>query len=114
MISLIWFGTNSIKIISNKESILFDPFIRFDKRNDKSFINNFKNIKNIFITHGHMDHSMDLSTIYKNENVKIHCTKSPYNRLKNEISINNLNLIKPGDVFNLDDIKIKVYNIVII
>ena len=109
MISLIWFGTNSIKITSNKESILFDPFIRFDKRNDKSFINNFKNTKNIFITHGHMDHSMDLSTIYKNENVKIHCTKSPYNRLKNEISINNLKLIKPGDVFNLDDIKIKVY-----
>ena len=45
MISLIWFGTNSIKITSNKESILFDPFIRFDKRNDKSFINNFKNTK---------------------------------------------------------------------
>ena len=109
MINLTWYGTNSIKITSNEESILFDPFIRFDKRNDKKIINNYKNVKNIFITHGHLDHTMDLKKIYKDENVKIHCTKTPYNKLKKEINVNNLTIIKPNDSFNIKDIKIKVY-----
>ena len=52
MTTITWYGTFSLKLRNNNDTILFDPFIRFDKRLDKNFKNNFYNVKNIFITHG--------------------------------------------------------------
>lgn len=104
---LTWHGTNSIKIETKNDCILIDPFIRYDKRKDKKFINNF-NCKNILITHGHIDHTMDLEYLYKDKDVKIYSTNIVFNRLKNILK-NKMHLIKPNDILIFNDIKIKVY-----
>lgn len=109
MLKFIWYGTNSIKLIYNNNSILFDPFIRYEKRNDSNFYKNFYDTKNIFITHGHIDHTMDLNILYKNKNVKIYTTKSPYKKLlKDKFNISNLVMIKHNDSFNNGSFNIKV------
>ncbi len=109
MLKLIWYGTNSVKLIYNNNSILFDPFIRYEKRNDSNFYKNFYDTKNIFITHGHIDHTMDLDMLYSDKNVKIHTTKSPYKRLlKDKFTKSNLVMIKHDDSFNVGSFNVKV------
>lgn len=108
MISITWYGTFSFKLES-KNKILFDPFIRYSKRKDKIFKNNFLDVKDIFITHGHLDHTMDLVKLYKNENVKIYTTLTPYNRLLNDgIKKDNLIKLNYNDNYRIDDIDITV------
>ena len=109
MIKLTWYGTFSIKLKTNKSKILIDPFIRYEKRYDEDFKDNFYNVKDIFITHGHLDHTMDLYTLYKDKNVIIHTTNTVYNRLiKEGFNANNLYKINYDDEFNIGDINIKV------
>lgn len=108
MINITWFGTASFKIEYKGASIIFDPFIRVDKINDKQFLNNFY-CENIFITHGHIDHTLDLPTIYSDRKVLIYVTNSPYQRLLKEgFSKTNLVKIEPGNNFKVGDITIKV------
>ena len=103
-----WYGTNSIKLTYNDKSILIDPFIRYNKKNDKDFINNFYDIKNIFITHGHIDHTLDLPYLYKNKDVKIHGTNCVYKRLNKLINKDKLIKIKHNDNFKYDVFNITV------
>ena len=108
MIYVTWYGTASVKIEYKDTSILFDPFIRVDKINDSSFLNNFI-CDNVFITHGHIDHTLDLPIIYNNKKVIIHATDSPYKRLLKEgFDSSSLTEIKPGDKFRFGDINVEV------
>lgn len=105
---LIWYGTNSIKIIDENNKIIIDPFIRYEKRNDLLF-QKFLIEKNVFITHGHIDHTLDIPNLYKNKNSNIYCTKSPYNRLTKYLKKDYLHLIKPNDIIKLNNFDIKIY-----
>lgn len=104
---LTWYGTNTLKFENDNTCILIDPFIRYDKRNDKEFINNF-DVKHILITHGHVDHTVDLPFFYKDKKVKIYCTNAPYNRLKELIDEEKLVKIKPEDKIKINNMYIKV------
>ena len=109
MTTITWYGTFSLKLRNDNDTILFDPFIRFDKRLDKNFKNNFYNVKDIFITHGHIDHTMDLVDLYKDKDVLIHTTICPYNRLLSDgISKDKLVKINYNDKFKVGKIDIKV------
>lgn len=109
MLKITWFGTATIKFDDKKNSLIFDPFIRIDKRNNDYFIKKMSKVKNIFITHGHIDHTMDLPIIFQDKVCNIHCTLSPYRRLiKEGINKNNLKLIKPTDNIKIGDFDITV------
>ena len=108
MTYLTWYGTNSIKITNNNKSILIDPFIRYNKKNDEQFINNFYNVKNIFIAHGQIDHTLDLDKLYKNKNVKIHVTNCVYKRLSKLLDNDKLVKVNYNDNFKIDNFDIKV------
>ena len=110
MLNFIWYGTNSFKIYDNDNSILFDPFIRFSKIKDKSFYKNFTDEKNIFITHGHIDHILNIPKLYKNKNCKIYALKNIYKRLlKRGIKKNQLVHIDYNETINLGKFKIVTY-----
>ena len=109
MIKLTWYGTYSIKLSCDDDKILFDPFIRYEKRNNTCFKENFLNTKNIFITHGHMDHTMDLYNLYKNKDVLIHTTKSVYERLiKEGFPTKKLHKLNYNETYNIGKINIEV------
>lgn len=109
MLNLYWYGTFSFKLESNSSKILIDPFIRYDKIDDSDFINNFLDVEDVFITHGHLDHTAHLKRIYNNKKIKIHVTKTPYKRLlKDGLSYNQLVNINYGDMLNTGNFSIKV------
>lgn len=110
MLSVKWYGTMSLEIKYNNQSLIIDPFIRYNKRNDKAFISNMSKYKNIIITHGHIDHTVDLPNLYKNKKCKIYCTKCVCKRLiKNNLTKHQLVEIKPNDSFKINNFNIKVY-----
>lgn len=104
-----WCGTNSIIIYDDKKSIIVDPFIRYDKRFDDSYIKELSQEKNILITHGHVDHVLYLPYLYKNKKCKIYCMNSVYKRLlKRNIDEKNLVKINYDDNFKIDDFNVDV------
>ena len=105
-----WYGTNSFKLYDENNSILIDPFIRYDKRKDIKYYQIFTKEKNILITHGHIDHILDIPSLYKDRKCNIYCLKTIYKRLsKRGISKDNLNEIHYNDYFNIKDFNITVY-----
>ena len=105
-----WYGTNSFKLYDEKDSIIFDPFIRYDKIHDLDYKKNFSTEKYIFITHGHIDHILDIPKLYKDCSCKIYCLDVIYKRL-NKRGLNNKQLIKINysDNIKIDNFAIKVY-----
>ncbi len=105
---LTWYGTNSIKINNSNKSILIDPFVRYDKKYDNKYIDNFRSTKHIFITHGHIDHTLDLPMLYKNKNVKIYVTNCVYKRLSKLIDSRKLVKVNYNDNYKIDDFNITI------
>lgn len=109
MSSLEWYGTFSFKLSCGKDNILIDPFVRYDKMDDSLFRDKYYNVDNVLITHGHIDHTLDLVDLYENRDVMIHLTKSPYRRLLKEgIADSKLKIVKPNDIIDIGNIKINV------
>lgn len=107
MVSFVWYGTNSIKLSCNGNSIIFDPFIRYDKKKDKKFVNNLI-CNDVFLTHNHIDHASDIKNIYKNNESNIYCTSTPYLYFLKK-NVKNIKLISYGDWIKLNNFKVKVY-----
>ena len=97
---LIWHGTASVEAICREGRILFDPFVPFPGSPVKTRIEDFDGFSQIFITHCHFDHVMNLPEIVKrNPGVLIHCTRAAYDQLhrKGRIPAKNLSLLSFGD-----------------
>lgn len=78
---IIWHGTASVEFISD-EKLLFDPFVPLKHSDVPVKISDFDGFSDIFITHGHFDHIVNLPEIYdRNKNIRIHCTKTPQKTL---------------------------------
>ncbi len=115
--TITWYGTASILITADDESIIFDPYLKrllkcqetpeqFNQR-----LNAFQGQKNVFITHGHFDHLGSITQIYKNVGCKIFLTKSPYKRLiKEGINREKLTLISANkEIILSDTFKIRTF-----
>lgn len=106
-----WYGTASIGIDDGKTKILFDPFVRMNKKLKSFTIDDFTGSDGVFITHGHFDHIYNIPELaQKDKNVKFYCTKTPCETLKKKgISADRFNVIAPGDVVEIGDFKITAY-----
>ncbi len=106
-----WFGTASIELKNETGKILFDPFVPLKGSNVKIQIEDFDGNDTIFVTHGHLDHIVNIPEIHKrNPNVKIYCTKTPYKALtKKGVPETNLIKISAGEEIIVHDFKIKTY-----
>lgn len=107
-----WHGTASIEMKSQAGRILFDPFVPLKGSAVPVKVEDYDGINDIFITHGHIDHIVNLPMIFqRNSDIRIYCTQTPYRTLvKKGIPESNLVQITFGSEISVHDFKLKVYH----
>lgn len=106
-----WYGTASVGFEHNGTRILFDPFIRMNKRIRPNITaEDFTEADAIFATHGHFDHILSFPEIEAKANIPIYATRTPVATLKAlDIPEERLHTIKPGDSVKIGDFTVTVY-----
>lgn len=106
-----WYGTATIGIDDGKTRLLFDPFVRMNKRIETTPVEGFAGFDAVLITHGHFDHLYSIPKLTEvDKNVPVYCTKTPRQSLINKgVSAERIKTIKPDDIFEIGDFTIRVH-----
>ena len=106
-----WYGTATVGIDDGETKLLFDPFVRMNKRIDTTPIEGFTGFDAVFLTHGHFDHIYSIPALVQaDKNVPVYCTKTPKKTLTGRgVPEERLNLIQPGDELQVGGFKIRVW-----
>ncbi|MGN0302507.1 MAG: MBL fold metallo-hydrolase [Anaerotardibacter sp.] len=109
---IIWYGTASVSLKSEKDSILFDPFVPVEKSPVHTNIQTYYPFKTIIVTHGHMDHISSIPEIWRVSSPHIYCTKTPYQSLqKFGVNEKSLYCIGPGQTFQIGPFSVTTYHV---
>ena len=105
-----WFGTASVALESGGTKILFDPFLRLNKKLAPLTPEDFAGYDAILLTHGHMDHLLHVPQVLEaDKNVTVYCTAAPKKTLmKKGVGEDRIALIAPGDTLTFGDISVRV------
>lgn len=99
---LIWHGTASVELICGEGRILFDPFVPLRHSAVPVSIDEYDGFSDIFITHGHFDHIVNIPQIARrNHDVRVYCTNTPYKTLRS-YGVPEKNLVLTGFDQSLD------------
>lgn len=106
-----WYGTASISVEDNGVKLLFDPFVRMNKKiKPEITLDDYKGADAIFATHGHFDHIFSIPDIEKTENTPVYGTKTPVETLKKAgVAPEKLNTIKPGDKIRIGHLTVTAF-----
>ena len=104
-----WYGTATIGIDDGKTKLLFDPFVRMNKRIETTPIEGFVGFDAVFVTHGHFDHIYSIpDLVEKDKTVPIYCTETPKKTLMGEgVPENRIKFIAPDDEIKIGDYTIR-------
>lgn len=109
-IILTWLGTASIKIETENNTLLIDPFVELPGGENKNSLNDFLGADYILITHPHLDHLMSLPDILREYTPTVYCTGYAKELLIKKVGAgDNIVKIEPGNNFNAGDMEITVY-----
>ena len=105
-----WYGTATIGIDDGKTRLLFDPFVRMNKRIETTPVEGFVGFDAVLVTHGHFDHIYSIPELaQKDKKVPIYCTATPKQTLVNYgVPEERINVFKPDDVISIGDYTIRV------
>lgn len=103
-----WYGTAAISLEHNGTKLLFDPFVRMNKKlSPRISVDDFTHADAIFLSHGHFDHTMSVPGIEKKADIPVFATATPIETLKKKnVHTDRLNTIKPGDEITVGDFSV--------
>ena len=109
---LIWHGTATVEAVCGQGRILFDPFVPLKGSPVPGNIEDYDGFTDIFVTHCHLDHVLDLPEIAKrNPGVVIHCTQAPFDALRKKgVPEGSLDLIRYGDTRTVNGFTVRIYH----
>jgi len=107
-----WYATAMILLEQDGVSLLFDPFFSKIKNRYKASVSEFSAVKNIFVTHGHVDHITGIPDLMNHyESIEIYCTATPREVLISKGVVDSkIHEIKPGDNINITPFEVHVFN----
>jgi L-ascorbate metabolism protein UlaG (beta-lactamase superfamily) len=124
-----WFGTTSIALRMNSQTLLFDPFIthpniltavlysRIDSNEDlvASWFKKaeLKKINYVLVSHAHYDHILDLGTVLNKfpESTMYGSDSSVNFALGQDIKKTRLNAIEHKSKFSIDDVEVQSFKV---
>lgn len=111
-----WYGTAALILQEDDTLIAFDPFCGLCKNASinsediSPFEQEFRKIKNVFITHGHFDHIARIPAVYKNAPLRLWCTRTPYKTMLREgVHPEQMQAIRPGERINVGPFTVTAY-----
>ena len=106
-----WYGTATIGIDDGKTKLIFDPFVRMNKRIETTPVEGFTGFDAVFVTYGHFDHIYSIPELtQKDKNVPVYCTETPKKTLMDEgVPEERFRVICPDDVVYVGDFTIRVH-----
>ena len=109
---LIWHGTASMEVACAQGRILFDPFVPLKGSPIKVTVDEFDGFSDIFVTHCHLDHVVDLPEITKrNPGVIIHGTQTTCDTLmRRGVPEKNLSLLRYGDTLTVNGFTLRAFH----
>lgn len=105
-----WYGTATVGIESENTKLLFDPFVRMNKRMETTPLEGFAGFDAVFVTHGHFDHIYSIPALTQiDKTVPVYCTKTPKNTLTERgVAPERIRLIQPDDTFRIGGFTVRV------
>ncbi|MGQ9844089.1 MAG: MBL fold metallo-hydrolase [Spirochaetota bacterium] len=105
-----WFGTATIKITEGNIALLFDPFISMNPHVQCTSIEDYKGTSDIFITHGHFDHILNIFDVWKSNKSTIYCSTQVADVLLHQgIVAQDIRIINHGQVVSIPPFIVKIY-----
>lgn len=104
-----WYGTATIGIDDGKTKLLFDPFVRMNKRVETTPVEGFVGFDAVLVTHGHFDHIYSIpELVSKDKDVPVYCTETPKKTLvQNGVPEQRIKTVKPDEVIHIGDFTIR-------
>ena len=104
-----WYGTATIGIDDGKTRLLFDPFVRMNKRIKTTPVEGFTGFDAVLVTHGHFDHIYSIPELaQKDKNVPIYCTETPKKTLMSYgVPEERFRIVKPDEAIQIGDYTVR-------
>ena len=106
-----WHGAACIMLESDGTQLLFDPFLSLSEIGHKPPLDELSSVMNILVTHGHLDHIVDIPTVWKHGGGKaeVYCTETPRKILVTKgVDSKSIREIKASDVFIIGTLTVRV------
>ncbi len=104
-----WFGTATLSIKSGDDAILFDPFIPMNEHLPSPEIDLLARSGDIFITHGHFDHLVDVPAVLEAGQSEVFCPHEITALLVRQgVDPDRINPLAPGDIMKKGSLEIEV------
>ncbi len=106
-----WFGTAALSFKNGDDAILFDPFIPMNEELPSPEIGRLAESGDIFITHGHFDHLIDVPAVLQAGSSAVYCSKETAELLAVKgVDQAKIKPLSPGDVIQKGSLEIEVFN----
>lgn len=104
-----WYGTAALAFSAGGKTILFDPFLPVNPNLPAADLSELADCGDIFITHGHFDHLIDVPKVVASGGGPVFCSKTAAETLTREgVNRADILVVEPGDLVERDPFKITV------